>query len=108
MGLPKDEYGNTVQVVTLGPVAAVESVATTTGGSVSSAAIGFGTYPQAFHIVRLECDQDAYVCSDTSPVATSSATKIFANTPENFAVKSGNKIAALAVSSGGTLKITKS
>lgn len=74
---------------------------TGTAGTISNG-IGSGVTK-----VRVVVTTDAFVVVDKANAATSAGAYVVALTPEYFSVRSGEKVSAIQVASGGTLYVTE-
>lgn len=83
------------------PVSSTSQVRTISGSSAQSAAIT-GT------LVRVCSDVPCFIDFGTNPTAVADGTDMFlpALTPEYFVINSGDKVAAIQISSAGNLYIT--
>jgi hypothetical protein len=74
---------------------------TGTAGTISNA-IGVG-----IDAVRVVCTTAAYVAIGKDPTATTSDVYMAAGVPEVFIARSGEKVSAIQVASGGSVHVTE-
>lgn len=79
-----------------------QKVTTSGTSAATSNAIGNGIY-----VVRLVCTEECYIAIGASPTATANDFLLPADTVEYFGIRGGQKVAALQVSTGGTLFVTE-
>lgn len=92
-------YGNKVTTARPGATQTV-----TTSGTSAASSNGFGS---STFFVRVVCTEDCHIVFGASPTATTSDLFLPANTVEYFTVTSGQKIAAIQNSAGGSLYVTE-
>lgn len=108
-GMPVQVFrlgGNTLATIAVGTTAATNTSAVTVS-AVSDLNPDNNVHDHT--IIRVVSTVDCYVTAGVSGTATAtlSSMPIFANTPENFAIRTGHVISAIASAGSGTLYVTK-
>ena len=97
--LPKDEFGNPIQVLALGDKHSVAFGA----AAASSAAVGAGT-----QVIRVCSDEDCFIDIGAAPAATTASMLLPAMTPEYIQVTPGvDVISVIRRTTDGQLSIVE-